>query len=118
MPYVLIPAISRAKAAESAERRWTAVAAARPDLEPALALQRALLGRVLDLAEVLDNGRLPKLSLPPRYLAAKLARGVPAFAGEPIPVPVRAIAPALVHLCDALAAGGAGAAAEHIKEAL
>jgi FdhE protein len=72
----------------------------------------------MDAAEVLDAGRLPRLSLPPKYLAAKLARGVPALAGEPIPLPVPALAPALVTLCDALAAGGAGEAAEHIKQAI
>jgi FdhE protein len=118
MPYVPIPAISREKVLISAEARWRRIAEGRPDLAPALALQRELLGRVLEAAAVLDGGRLPKLSLPPKYLAAKLARGVPAFAGEPIPVPVPVLMPTLLQLCDALAAGGAGAAAEHIKTAL
>jgi FdhE protein len=114
MPYVQIPAISRAKLTDSAEARWLAVREARPDLEPALALQRRLLGRVLDAAAVLDGGRLPRLSLPSKYVAAKLARGVPALAGEPIPLPVPALAPTLVQLCEALAEGGAGEAARHI----
>jgi FdhE protein len=118
MPYVPIPTVSRAKLTESAETRWLAIGEARPDLSPALALQRHLLGRVMDAAEVLDAGRLPRLSLPPKYLAAKLARGVPAFAGEPIPLPVPALTPTLLRLCDALAAGGAGEAAEHIKQAI
>ncbi len=118
MPYVPIPTISREKVLISAEARWQRIAAARPDLAPALALQRELLGRVLDAAAVLDGGRLPRLSLPPKYLAAKLTRGVPAFAGEPIPVPVPVLTPTLLQLCDALAAGGAGDAAEHIKTAI
>jgi FdhE protein len=118
MPYVPIPMVSRAKLTESAERRWKAIGEARPDLTPALELQRQLLGRVMDATEVLDGGRLPRLSLPPKYLAAKLARGVPAFAGEPIPLPVPVLAPAALRLADALARGGAGEAADHIRETL
>jgi FdhE protein len=43
---------------------------------------------------------------------------VPALAGEPIPLPIPALAPALLQLCDALAGGGAGAAATHIRQEL
>jgi len=118
MPYVPISPVFRPKLTDSAEQRWQAIGEARPDLLPALALQRQLLTRVLELAAVLDGGRLPKLSLPPRYLAAKLARGVPALAGEPIPLPLPALTPTLLHLCDALASGGAGEAAQHIKDAI
>jgi FdhE protein len=118
MPYVPIAAISREKLLMSAEARWQRIGLARPDFTPALVLQRQLLGRVMEAAEVFDAGRLPKLSLPPKYVAAKLARGVPAFAGEPIPVPVPVLTPTLLQLCDALAAGGAGDAAEHIKTAI
>jgi len=118
MPYVTIPAVSRTHLLDSAGRRWQAVGASRPDLEPALRLQRQLLTLVIDLAVVLDGGRLPKLSLPPKYLAAKLARGVPVLAGEPIPLPVPVLTPTLLRLCDALAAGGAGEAATHIRETI
>ena len=103
---------------ETAERRWNAVAAARPDLDPAVRLQRRLLGIVVDLADTLEGRRLPRLSLPPKYLAAKLARGVPVFAGEPIPLPVAVLRSAVGSLCDALAAGGAGATATHIRDAI
>ena len=118
MPYVPIPPISRENLLNSAQKRWAAVREARPDLEPALALQRRLLGSIAELARVLDGGRLPKLSLPPKYLAAKLTRGVPALAGEPIPVPVPVLLPALLQLCDALAEGGAGEAATHIRQTI
>src|SRR5262245_52056169 len=118
MPYVPISPVFRPKLTDSAEKRWRAIGEARPDLAPALALQRQLLARVLELSAVLDRGRLPRLSLPQKYLAAKLARGVPALAGEPIPLPLPALTPALLHLCDALAAGGAGEAAQHIKDAI
>src|SRR5713226_7052103 len=118
MPFLTLEAVSRESRLAEAAARWDALLAARPDLEPAVALQRQLIGLVVELAQTIEHGRLPRLSLPPKYLAAKLARGVPALAGEPIPLPVPALAPALLQLCDALAAGGAGEAAEHISQAI
>jgi len=118
MPHVLIPAISPQNQADLAEQRWRAVLAGRPDLAPALDLQRRLLRLVSDLAATLETGRLPRLSLPPKYLAAKLARGVPVLAGEPIPLPVAVLRPALGRLCEVLAEGGAGEAATHIRDAI
>src|SRR4029077_10936983 len=82
------------------------------------ALQRDLLLIVADLANTLEHGRLPKLSLPPKYLAAKLGHGTPALVGEPIPIPVPVLRPGLGRLCDALEKGGAGEAAAHIRVAL
>src|SRR6266853_590747 len=73
-PYGTIQAFSTENLLDSAQRRWQAIREARPDLEPALALQRELLTRMIDLAETLAGGRLPRLSLPPKYLAAKLTR--------------------------------------------
>ena len=118
MAYVRIESISRENLLISADERWRVIGETRPDFAPALALQRALLTQVIDLAGVIGAGRLPKLSLPPKYLAAKLARGVPMLAGEPVPVPTRVLLPTLLKLCDALAAGGAGAAATHIRDAV
>jgi FdhE protein len=118
MPYVTIQACSRQNLLDSAQQRWQTIRKTRPDLEPALALQRELLTRLIDLAAALARGRLPRLSLPPKYLAAKLARGVPALAGEPIPLPVPVLTPTLFELCDALAAGGAGEAATHIRDSM
>src|SRR4051794_17316673 len=118
MPYVTIQAFSRENLRETARQRWQVIREDRPDLQPALALQQDLLIRMIDLAATLASGRLPRLSLPPRYLAAKLARGVPALAGEPIPLPVPVLTPTLFQLCDALARGGAGDAATHIRESV
>src|SRR3954471_12121130 len=56
MPFVPIAPISRAKFVESAEARWGGVAAARPDLAPAAALQRELLGPVVDAPLALERG--------------------------------------------------------------
>jgi FdhE protein len=95
-------------------RRWDDLRSARPDLGPAVDLQEQLLNIVVSTTRAIE-GKLPRLSLPPKYLAAKLTRGVPIFSGEPIPLPVHVLKSAFLKLCDALAAGGAGQAAEHIK---
>jgi len=118
MAYVTIQALSRENLLDSARQRWQVIREARPDLEPALALQGELVTRLIDLAAALSKGRLPRLSLPPKYLAAKLTRGVPALVGEPIPLPVPVLTPTLFQLCDALASGGAGDAATHIRESM
>jgi FdhE protein len=94
------------------------MAAREPDLAPVISLQRELVGIVTDVAETLGRSPLPRLSLPARYLAAKLARGVPAAAREPIPVPVTVLEPALLRLCRALASGGWGEPADHVHSAL
>src|SRR5262245_26628172 len=118
MPLVALQPATRGARLAEASSRWAALVAARPDLEPAVALQRQLIGLVVDLADTIEHGRLPRLTLPPKYLAAKLARGVPALAGEPVPLPVALLKPALIRLCEELSAGGAGAAADHIKTSL
>jgi FdhE protein len=112
-PVALAPATHRSILAVAAGR-WQAILADRPDLAPALALQKRLLGVVLELSEAIELRPLPRLSLPPRYLAAKLMRGTPALAGEPIPLPVPLLQPGILKLCLALSEGGAGEAADHI----
>jgi FdhE protein len=115
MPYIIAPPARREELDAAAEARWNAIVDVRPELATAVELQRRLLARVMSLTQAIERGRLPRLSLPPRYLAAKLTRGVPALAGEPIPVPVALLADTLVGLCRELAEGGAGEAAEHIR---
>ena len=116
MPHVPVSAVNPASLGDMAQRRWAIIQETRPDLEPALALQRRLLGLVMDLSAAISGTRLPRLSLPPKYLAAKLARGVPVLSGEPIPVPAATLTPVLLNLCEELAAGGAGDAAKHVHE--
>ncbi len=115
MPHVVLAAATRASRLAAAEDRWEAILAARLDMKPAIALQKRLLGLVVDLADLINETPLPRLSLPPRYLATKLERGTPALAGEPIPLPVSLLKPTLLQLCEALAQGGAGEAADHIR---
>jgi FdhE protein len=118
MPYVLVSPATRAELDAVAEGRWTAIVAERPELAGAVDLQRKLIERVMTVRQTLEAGRLPRLSLPARYIVAKLARGVPALAGEPIPLPLVTLTETLLGLCGDLAAGGAGEAAEHIRTAL
>ena len=57
MPYVaLAPAVREARLA-SADARWSAILAERPDLRPAVELQRHLIGIVLRLSDALEEGR-------------------------------------------------------------
>jgi len=114
MPFVAVPRPSSQQLHEISTRRWDELRAARPDLAPAVDLQQHLLQIVIATSEAIE-GRLPRLSLPAKYLDAKLTRGVPILIGEPIPLPLPLLTSTFLKLCDTLAAGGAGEAAEHIK---
>src|SRR4051812_32943295 len=119
MAYAKLPPADRFARFDLAERRWAAILASRPDLGAAVALQRGLIGRVIDLTTTFESvARLPKLTLPPRYVTTKLASGIPALTGEPIPVPVDTLRPTLVGLVRALAEGGGGEATTTIRSAI
>jgi FdhE protein len=118
MPYVVSGPSGRDARLAAASARWEAILRCRPGLEPAVTLQRSLIEVLIDLLDTLEQGGVLRLSLPARYLAAKLTRQVPAFAGEPIPVPVQTLRPALLDICDILAAGGAGDPARHVAAVL
>jgi len=118
MPLIHVDALTRAELLAISARRWDALRESRPDLAPAVELQQRLLTIVIDAAHAIGSSRLPRLSLPPKYLAAKLGRGVPVLAGEPIPVPLGLLNGALLKLCDALAEGGAAESATHIRDAI
>lgn len=118
MPYAALPPVSRDARLAQAEARWVAMVARKPDLHAAISLQRKLIGLVVDLTEAFEGGRPPRLSLPPRYLTTKLSSRIPALTGEPIPVPVDAVRPALLDLCRALAEGGGGEATLQIQTAM
>jgi FdhE protein len=118
MSLITVDALTRRELLVISAHRWDALRQARPDLVPAVDLQQRLLTIVADTAEAIASSRLPRLSLPHKYLAAKLTRGVPVFAGEPIPLPLGLLHRSLLKLCDALAEGGAGDSASHIKDAI
>jgi FdhE protein len=119
MPYAVLPAFDTATCLDLAETRWNAMLGSKPELAAAIALQRALIGQVIDLTTALQRpGRLPRLSLPPKYLTAKLDSGIPALAGEPIQVPVEDIRPTVVGLARSLGEGGGGEATQAILLAI
>ena len=118
MPLVPVASVTRDALRLTSERRWDALRTARPDLSSAVDLQQRLLAIVVEAAQTIESGRLPRLSLPPKYLSAKLARGVPILAGEPIPLPIDLLRASLLRLCETLAEGGAGEPADHIKTAI
>jgi FdhE protein len=118
MPYIFVPSVSRDELLPAANQRWEAVLTDRPELGAAVKLQRRLIELVIGLKQTIEGGRLPRLSMPPKYVAAKLSRGVPALSGEPIPLPVQALTGVLISLCGELAAGGAGEVADHIRSAI
>jgi len=119
MPYAQLAPAGRSVRLDLAERRWAAMLATRPDLGAAVALQRALIGLVIDLTATFEGVvRLPKLTLPPRYVTTKLTSGIPALTGEPIQVPVDTLRPTLLGLVRALAEGGGGEATIAIRSAI
>ena len=118
MPYISLPPVAREELDAIADGRWNAIIADRPELGAAVDLQRRLIAQVLELKHTIEQGRLPRLSLPAGYVAAKLSRGVPALAGEPIPLPIQLLTVSLLRMCQALGTGGAGEAADHIRTAV
>jgi FdhE protein len=118
VPYLAVDHPREAEVFAAAERRWQALARARPDLQSAVSLQRRLLTGVIDLSRSIEGGRLPRLSLPGKYLAAKLTHGTPILTGEPIPLPVALLTTFFVRFCDELAAAGAGEPATHLAAAI
>ena len=97
-----------------AETRWAAVAAAQPDLIPAIAVQRPMVVRTIRLV---DRLRLepPVLRLAPQRIADKLEAGAPLIRGEAAALPAALLAPLVLEACDDLAAGGAGDVARRVR---
>lgn len=115
MPYVALAPVAAEAIRALANARWARLAAHRPDLDAPLALQRHIIGRLIDLTDAVRAAGVPRLSLPAGYLAAKLQRGTPALAGEPIPMLTSTLGPGLIGFCEDLARGGAGDPAEHLR---
>lgn len=110
MPYAVVPPVDRASRRALANACWTGMHAAKPDLDAAISLQRKLIGAVEELVATLGARPLPRLSLPPKYLTAKLKAGIPALANEPIPMPYDLLGDGFARLCEALADGASGEA--------
>ncbi len=103
---------------EQAEVRWKTIGRARPEMEPAVALQRVLVSRLAAALDLLAVRGLPALPVTNARAASKLAQGVPAFRGESVLPPVDALGPLLRDVCEVLARGGAGPPADHILQTI
>ena len=101
---------------DRAAQRWAELAARFPDLEPAIELQRKLLGEVIEGLDRLDRSGAVTRPLPPAAIVEKLQRGVPVLRGEAIDIPVGELASSLDRFCQHLANGGAGDVARHVME--
>jgi FdhE protein len=118
MGYAALPETGREVRQALADLWWQRMEGANPQLSPAIALQKRLLSVVRDLTDTLSARGVSRLSLPPGYLTAKLRSGIPALAGEPIPVPTAVIRPSLVALCGTLADRSPGEAAVQLRAAI
>lgn len=103
---------------DQAARRLSALRHACPDLDPAIELQRQLLGEVIALLERLEQMHPILPQAEPARVAAKLQRGIPALRGQPVELPLAVLSPSLDRFCRYLADGGAGEAARHVLETL
>ena len=106
------------RALEVAEQRWRETLDRRPDLEPAIELQRRLVTRSQELAVIIDQKLPVTLDLSPAPVAAKLRRHTPVLVGEAIVVDARALVPFVLGFCEDLSSGAAGGAAGRLGETL
>jgi hypothetical protein len=101
---------------QAALARWAGIARKNPDLEAAIALQHRLLRILLDLSVQLDQAA-PELALiDSDAVRDKWIRGVPAFRNASTSIPTL-LNEALPAICNVLVDGGAGTAAEHVRDA-
>ena len=103
---------------EVAEQRWRETLDRQPDLEPAIELQRRIVGRSRELAAVVDQKLPATLDLAPAQVAEKLQRQMPILVGEAIVVDARAVVPFVLGFCEDLLSGAAGGAAGRLGETL
>ncbi len=103
---------------EQAETRWTELAATRPDLEPAIAVQRPMVTRTIDAVDRLSATEIAGITLEPALAATKLRAASPVLRGEVLALPTEVLGPLVLHACDDLEAGSAGAVAQHVRACL
>ena len=103
---------------EVAEQRWRETLDRQPDLEPAIELQRRIVGRSRELAAVVDQKLPATLDLAPAQVTEKLQRQMPILVGEAIVVDARAVVPFVLGFCEDLLSGAAGGAAGRLGETL
>ena len=101
-----------------AEPRWQALARDRPDLAPAVDLQRRLVTRSLELGLAIDDQAPFRLELAPSEAISRLHQKRPVLAGVPVQLDTTGLESFVLAFCDDLAQGGAGAPAERLRGTL
>jgi len=110
-----VPTTYRNRLWQRASARWAEIRAISADLLPAVALQQKLVTLMLDGADHLEQP-LPS-GLSRAHVVEKWRRGLPALRNEQVPIPdtLKDLLPAFA---GAIADGGAGESALHIRDAL
>ena len=103
---------------ERAGRQWAALASARPDLDAAIALQRRLVARSLELGAMLDAQPPPRLALAPAEAASKLHAKRPVLADSAVELDPIHFESFVLAFCDDFARGGAGGPAARLQGTL
>ncbi len=103
---------------QTAERQWRILLERRPDLEPAIAVQRRLLRRALTLGSKSHTFPAIPVTLTPDEVARKLSEGRPVLIGENIETDGAALTPYLLGFCDDLESGSAGRPAGRLRNSL
>lgn len=98
-----------------AEVRWTDLASTRPDLGPAIAMQRSFVSRTIEAVAQLGAAEITDITLEPALAATKLRAATPVLRGEVLALPVELLGPLALQACDDLAAGGAGDVARNVR---
>ena len=102
---------------ERAEAKWSAVAAAQPDLAPAIELQRSLVSRTIRTVEQLTRVP-PAVTLNLATVTRKLREGVPLLRDEEPHLATELLGPVVTETCDALARGATGEVAQRVRQCL
>ena len=108
----------KAKLLSQAEERWQVLLGKRPNLAPAIAVQRALVTRSIDLGTQVDASFVPRPPQSSAALVARLSRGRSVIVDEPPELDAPRLEPFVLGFCDDLASGGAGDAALRVRTIL
>ena len=101
-----------------ASREWSILASKRPELTEAIALQRRLVNRSIELTKTIDKHPPLQFELPPEEVVSRLNKGCPIFSNEEMTLDVTHLRAFILAFCDDLAEGGAGKPAQRVRDML
>jgi len=100
---------------EEAEQKWRLALNLRPELDPAIKIQRRVTNRILALAKIIDEKLPVQTNFEIPSLVNKLVGGTPILAGEWLEVDSSSLSTFAMGFCEDLAQGEAGAPAERLR---